>query len=113
MNERDALKSISLDDLQEQYREYAEVIGVENLLNLSQFCGGTQIYIPKTDELLKELKYRCIRAEYNGENIRQLAIKYNVSESTIYRIVRDMIKVVRTEPIVGQLSLFDCQTHCH
>ena len=38
-------EELTLDDLQEQHRQYAEVIGIDNLLRLSDTYGGTSIYI--------------------------------------------------------------------
>ena len=40
-------EELTLDDLQEQHRQYAEVIGIDNLLRLSDTYGGTSIYIPQ------------------------------------------------------------------
>ena len=33
-------EELTLDDLQEQHRQYAEVIGIDNLLRLSILTGG-------------------------------------------------------------------------
>lgn len=98
--------AVRLEDLQEQHRQYAEVIGIDNLLALSENFGGMQIYIPKKDELLKIKKYKAISDEFDGSNIKDLAVKYDVSESTVYRIVREQIvKWYRNVP--GQLSFLN------
>jgi len=99
-------EDLTLDDLQEQHREYAELIGIENLIHLSQYFGGTQIYIPMPGELFKKRKYELIQEEFNGFNIRELAKKYDVSESTVYRLVRDQV-IRKNTPIEGQMSLGD------
>ena len=44
---------LTLDDLQEQHREYAKIIGLDNLLRLSDAFGGSNIYIPQRKELEK------------------------------------------------------------
>ena len=106
------LDIITLEDLQEQHKIYANLIGLENVIKLSYKFGGTQIYIPKPDELAKELKYKKIREEYNGANIRELAIKYDVSESTVYRTVRDRIEAIKAKPFDGQITLFNMKTDC-
>jgi Mor family transcriptional regulator len=98
------LKELQLDDLQEQHRPVAEAIGLEAMIKLTEYCGGTQIYIPKPFELTKELIYRKISADFDGSNIRQLAIKYRVSESTVYRIVKDQLSDMKRAPLEGQLS---------
>lgn len=100
-------RKLQLDDLKEQHREYAELIGVENFIHLSEVYGGTTIYVPKMDDLLKNSRYAAIMQEFDGTNIRQLARKYHVSERTIYRLVRGLLKTARLQPMEGQTSLFD------
>ena len=63
-------RKLRLDDLKEQHREYAELIGVENFIHLSEVYGGTTIYIPKMDDLLKNSRYAAIMQEFDGTNIR-------------------------------------------
>lgn len=96
---------ISLEDLQEQHRRYAETLGMDTLLALCEAYGGTTLYIPKIGELLRKSRYRAIYEEYDGSNRRELARKYNVSEATIYRIVRDKRKYL--EDIPGQMDISD------
>lgn len=105
MVNKELLNELQLDDLQEQHRELAEVIGIEALVKLSEYYGGTQRYIPQMFELSKELIFRKISEEYNGGNLQRLAVKYGVSESTVYRIVKEKIAEKRTAPIDGQLML--------
>ncbi len=97
---------LTLDDLQEQHREYAEVIGVDNLLKLSDTFGGTSIYIPQRKELEKNKVYSRIHKEFDGSNLQELTQKYGVSKSTVYKIVSD--KVGRGAwNIPGQMSIMD------
>lgn len=85
---KDITEKLQYDDLKETHKEIAEIIGVENLIALTKDFGGTQIYIPQVKQLAKNVKYKAIIAEFNGDNIRQLAKKYDVSEATVYRIIR-------------------------
>ena len=100
-------EKIRIEELKEQHREYAEIIGVENLIRLAEAYGGAAIYIPKIDDLLKSQKSAAIIREFNGSNVRQLARKYDVSERTVYRLVSGLLKVERLKPLDGQTSLFD------
>ena len=106
MTDRDILKEITIDDLQEQHQDIASAIGLKTLIKLSEHFGGTQIYIPQISELTKELKYKKILEEFDGDNIQQLAIKYRVSESTVYRVVRDEISKRKYAPMENQMTLF-------
>ena len=104
--EKENAYGLTLDDLQEQHREYAEVIGVDNLLKLSDNFGGTSIYIPQRRELEKNRVYRRIYQEFDGSNLPELTQKYGVSKSTVYKIVQDKIGHCSWS-IPGQRSLAD------
>lgn len=106
MEEKKDKEGLTLDDLQEQHREYAEVIGIENLIKLSDEFGGTSIYIPKRKELEKNQIYQRIYREFDGDNLQELAQKYNVSKSTIYKIVSDKLGKA-TWNLPGQMSIMD------
>ncbi len=100
---------ILMEDLQEQHRELAAIIGIDNLIKLSNHFGGTQIYIPQTEKLIKNITYRAVVDEFDGTNIKALAKKYDISESTVYRLVRDKIlnNQVSARQVEGQMSFSD------
>lgn len=83
------LKEITIDDIDEQYRNIAEVIGLKNFINLIKLLGGTSWYIPKIETVLKEARERKIKKEYNGYNKKELALKYGISERTISYITKE------------------------
>lgn len=99
-------EKLTLDDLQQQHREYAEVIGLDNLLKLADTFGGTSIYIPQRRELMKNKIYAAIYKEFDGSNLQQLTQKYGVSKSTVYKIVQDKIGHCKWN-IPGQRSIAD------
>lgn len=101
------LETLTIDDLQEQHREYAEVIGVDNIIKLSETFGGSSFYIPKKQELVKNKIFRAISEEYDGANIKELCAKYDVAESTVYKIVRDQIVKGSRKSIPGQMNFAD------
>lgn len=87
-------KELTLEDLQEQHREIAEVIGLENMVRLSEVFGGSSPYIPQPKELLRNYTYRAICEEYQekGTDIKKLAAKYQVSVTTAYKIMKEIRK---------------------
>ena len=76
-----------LDGLNDVYRDIAEEIGVENTLAIYNLFRGTQISFPNR-LFSKEYTYKAIISEYNGNNVPQLAQKYNYSERSIWRILK-------------------------
>jgi len=98
---------VNLDDLQEQHRPYADIIGIDNLIALSEEFGGTPMYVPTKKELLKNTVYGAMMDEYDGTNIKQLAVKYGISISTAYKVLEKKIKTHKANPFPGeQVSLF-------
>ncbi|MBD5468901.1 MAG: DNA-binding protein [Lachnospiraceae bacterium] len=100
-------QDVTLDDLAEKDRMIAEAVGMDGLRNLVKNFAGSPIYIPKKYQLLHNLRVQKVREEFDGTNIRQLALKYNYSTSYIYKIVGDKIKQGIKHDIKGQTDFFD------
>lgn len=67
-------------------RQIAEEIGVDNLLKLADLAGGSALYLPKSDTLLRPVRDRRIKEDFNGYNYQTLANKYNVTERWVRMI---------------------------
>lgn len=82
------------------YKQIAETIGAENFYKLAALIGGTTIYVPKPESLLRPLRDAHIKEEFNGYNHEDLAKKYNVT----VRWVRELCGQGALE---GQIDWFD------
>lgn len=72
------------------YREISEQLGIEVALTLHQMFKGTQVNFPVRffdTQCVKEM----ILKEYNGNNVKLLARKYDYSEKSIRRIIKENI----------------------
>lgn len=99
---------MELNDLKEEQRQIAEIIGIDAYLKLTRMFGGTAIYIAKADEIVRRAERdRKIREEFDGSNYAQLALKYGLTEVWIRNIVYDKAMEIRQRPIDGQISLLD------
>ncbi len=77
---RDDSPPISIEDLLPNYREVAEVIGIEAALKLSKAFGGTSVYIPSCDRgICISARNKRIVEEFDGANARELAKRYHLS----------------------------------
>ena len=81
-----------LDGLNDVYRDIADEIGLENTLAIYKLFHGTQISFPNR-LFSKEYTHRAIVNEYDGNNVSQLAQKYNYSERSIWRILKSDKKI--------------------
>lgn len=101
------LHNLQLDVLDEDQRQLAELIGIENYRKLVETYGGMAIYIPKADAYLRIDRDEQIRAKFDGQNYRQLALEYGLTETWIRSIVSDIAKAMRKRPMEGQITMFD------
>ena len=62
------------------WRDIAEAIGVENFYKLTMAIGGETVYIPKPESILRPVRDRHIKEEFNGFNHGELAKKYDVTD---------------------------------
>ena len=77
-----------LDGLNEVYKEIADELGIEAALSIFRMFHGTQVSFPN-HLFSKEYIRRAIHREFNGKNARQLAKKYNYSERSVWRILKE------------------------
>ncbi len=80
---------INLNDIDIQYRDIAEEIGIENFIKIVEKFGGTSLYIPKLKTVYNDAIKKLIIEEYNGYNKKKLARKYEISERTVQSIVNE------------------------
>lgn len=72
------------------YREISEKLGMDTAMEVYQMFKGQQINFPVRFFNPAKIQ-QIIVQEYNGTNIRTLAIKYNYSEKTVRRIIKDSV----------------------
>jgi len=72
------------------YREISEKMGMDVAMEIYQLFKGQQICFPI--RFFNPVRIQeIIVQEYNGTNIRTLAIKYGYSEKTVRRIIKDSL----------------------
>lgn len=79
---------ITIDNLPEEYQIVAEICGLSSAIELSKRMSSLRIYVPSFENLIQNPRNTRIRAEFNGFNHRELARKYNLSETWIRDIVQ-------------------------
>ena len=79
------------DLLNDIYREIGEKLGLDTAINIYQMYKGQQITFPVHLFNAKRIQHSIIK-EYDGTNIRVLALKYGYSEKTIRRMIKDSLE---------------------
>ncbi|MGL5713575.1 MAG: Mor transcription activator family protein [Paraclostridium sp.] len=78
---------LKISDLPSQFENIAIELGIDKIKALFREFGGTSVYFPTEKMIYKEARDREIMADYNGFNHKNLAIRYNMSESYIRAII--------------------------
>ena len=81
----------SPDLLNNVYREVSEKLGMDAALEIYQLFKGQQISFPVRFFNPARIQ-QAIVEEYDGTNVRMLAIKYNYSEKTVRRIIKESLE---------------------
>ena len=70
------------------YKEISEKLGMEMAVEIYQMFKGQQISFPMR---LYNPRYiqKIIAQEYDGTNVKTLAVKYGYSEKTVRRIIKE------------------------
>ncbi len=92
------------DDLPTSYQRIVDVVGYRNMLLLVANYSGDYLYIPKLDQLQRQLRDQNLMHDYAaGRTAHQLAHKYNLSVVQVYEIIKNQN---RKSGVTGdQLSL--------
>ena len=97
-------KLTNIDQLRDDQRELAEIIGLEAYKKLVVNYAGSFLYIQKIDSVLKDLRDDEIREKFDGGNYGDLAREYNLAEATVRDIVAEKRKQLRCAPSEGQMQ---------
>ena len=73
------------------YKEVSEKLGMDTAMSIYQMFKGQQISFPVRFFNPEKIK-QIIVQEYDGTNVRTLAIKYNYSEKSVRRIIKESIE---------------------
>lgn len=85
----DMLKQVKYEDMTEEQQLLIDVVGMDGFVGLVQTCGGAYVYIPKSDNLVRPIRNRNIRNEFNGHNFKELAVKYGLTTMQIRNIIKE------------------------
>ena len=78
---------VEFDDIPENMRDVAEVLGLKFVLDLASILGGSYCYIPPLKTIYIDARDREIRRRFNGGNYAALAVQYRMTERYIRKIV--------------------------
>lgn len=75
------------------YKEISEIIGLDDTLKIYLRFKGQQVSFPVRLYNPHLIQQNVIK-EYDGTNVKELAKKYDYSEKTIRRMIRDSVEEI-------------------
>ncbi|MCM1315144.1 MAG: hypothetical protein NC205_01060 [Prevotella sp.] len=84
----DIEKIVSFEQLTNDKKEIANVIGLEAYKKLVRHFGGSYIYVNKPETVVRNERNQEICKKFNGSNYCQLAQEYQLTENRIRSILR-------------------------
>ncbi len=77
---RDILSYVKKEDLPEGSRDLVDVFGIDIVMELIDYSGGSCIYLPSKSAVIKNARNRIIKEDFNGGNYKELASRYGISD---------------------------------
>lgn len=99
------IEKITLDHLDGEQLELAKLIGIEAYKKLVKYCGGGDVYVCKADTVTRLSRNKEICEKFDGENYRELAKAYGLTERWVRAITAEKLKKMRNAPMKGQMKL--------
>lgn len=84
----DVLSYVKKDDLPEGCKELVDIFGMDMIMELVDYCGGSCIYLPSKSGVLKNARNRVIKDSFNGGNYKELAREFGISDIQVRKIVK-------------------------
>lgn len=75
MDFNEVAQNLDLNALKSEYKELAEIIGLESLISLCDYYGGTKIYVPTLKTLVVKDTKKLMANEFDGTNMIKLMRK--------------------------------------
>ena len=84
------IKYISKEDLPKVLQDLVDTIGIEAFKKLIENYGGSSLYIPNENSILKPIRNRLIKKHFNGNNYKELAKEFKISEMQVRNIINNV-----------------------
>lgn len=99
-----SLMALFASELRSKGAKEPERLAEHLVICLANYFGGMQLYLPRNEKLMIELRNIRIALEHNGRNTDCLAQKHKLTKTQIYQILREQKNILFMRK---QLRLFD------
>ncbi len=85
------LDKARLEDVPENFRELAQILGMDAFKNLMLNYGGTKIYVPTSKTVSRAVRNKILKKNFDGD-YQKASYIYRITENQVRRILSDMNK---------------------
>ena len=78
---------LTKEDVPEILQGLVDIMGIEAFIELIKQYGGSSLYIPNENSVLKPIRNRLIKKHFNGHNYKELAKEFKISEMQVRNII--------------------------
>lgn len=80
------LEYLTKEDLPESLKDVVDTIGLDSVKDLIKLSGGSSIYIPSENSVIKTIRNKIIKESFKGD-YKALSRKFGISEVQVRNIV--------------------------
>lgn len=80
------LEYLTKNDVPDSVKDIVDVIGIDAFKDLVKLAGGSLVYIPNENNLVKPIRNRRIKDEFKG-SYKDLSMRYGISEIQVRNII--------------------------
>lgn len=80
---------ITMEDLDENRQDVVSIIGIGNYVKLCEEFGGTSLFFPKIDSLVRNCVYKKVIELKDVMSKEQIAKMLGLSKSTVYKVINE------------------------
>lgn len=80
---------LTKEDVPEILQGLVDIMGIEAFIELIKQYGGSSLYIPNENSVLKPIRNRLIKEYFNGHNYKELAKEFKISEMQVRNIIHN------------------------
>lgn len=82
-------RRLLLEAMNEDLMAVAKAAGLRAAFDIMSALGGSTIYVPGLDEVMRGIRDERIRLEYSkGDRVKAICRRYRLSERTVYKVLR-------------------------
>lgn len=92
---QDLIDMLTLDDihtLSDEQQMLVDCVGLEIYKKLLKEYSGVDFYVAKSENVTKAIRDLLIYEEFNGSNIKQLAVKFGMTERNVRSILKKCVQ---------------------